>query len=310
MATTIAAEVRSSNRSDHLPTVFATTMIATPHIDDVRRQVAQARSRGCCIGCVPTMGALHEGHFSLIEAARKECDFVAVTIFVNPMQFGPNEDLDRYPRTLERDLAACEQRGVDLVFHPDQQTVYPPGFCTYVEVEGLSDVLEGHFRPGHFRGVTTVVLKLFEIVRPDRAYFGQKDFQQQLIIRRMCRDLNVPVEIRVCPIVREPDGLALSSRNVYLSEDDRQKALRLSQALGMARERLTAGERDVAAVMRAMREHLEAVPGVRVDYATIADPETLEELSQPQAQMVALVAARVGETRLIDNMLIQLPVSG
>ena len=251
------------------------------------------------------MGALHEGHLSLIRTARAECDFVVVTIFVNPTQFGPHEDFDQYPRPLQDDLQACRKEGVDVAFHPSVEAMYPAGAKTFVEVEGLSTILEGACRPGHFRGVATIVTKLLHVTEPDVAYFGQKDYQQQLLIRQMCRDLLFPVRIRVCPTVREPDGLAMSSRNAYLSPEERCSALSLSQALFLARDRLARGDRDLRAIERAMRDHMESHANVRVDYATIRDPETLEELEEPRPQMVALVAARVGETRLIDNLLLE-----
>jgi len=273
---------------------------------ELRSRVASAKRDGNLVGVVPTMGALHEGHLSLVRAARDECGFVVVTIFVNPTQFGPNEDFQRYPRPLENDLAACRDAGVDLVFHPDVATIYPDGFRTFINVEGLGDVLEGAHRPGHFRGVATVVLKLLQLAQPDVAYFGRKDYQQQLLVRRMCRDLDVPVEIRTCPTVREGDGLAVSSRNQYLSAAERRRAQSLSQSLQLAERRLRDGDTDVAAVRRAMAEHMESHPGVQVDYATIADPQTLQELERPQSEMIALVAARVGSTRLIDNLPIQL----
>ncbi len=281
-------------------------MIVTDQPEDVRREVQQARQRGELVGVVPTMGALHSGHMSLVQTARKECGFVLATIFVNPTQFGPNEDFDRYPRPLEDDLKQCRAAGVDLVFRPTIQTMYPAGFSTFVEVEGLSTVLEGAFRPGHFRGVATVVLKLFQLVGADVAYFGRKDYQQQLLIKKLCRDLNVPIEIRTCPTVREADGLALSSRNRYLSADQRKTALRLSQSLNLARKQLLSGERNIEEVRRAMRANLEETPGIVVDYITVADAETLEEISEPRQKMVALVAARVGTTRLIDNLPIDL----
>lgn len=281
-------------------------MIVTDQPEDVRREVQQARQRGELVGVVPTMGALHSGHMSLVQTARKECGFVVATIFVNPTQFGPNEDFDRYPRPLEDDLKQCRAAGVDLVFRPTIQTMYPAGFSTFVEVEGLSTVLEGAFRPGHFRGVATVVLKLFQLVGADVAYFGRKDYQQQLLIKKLCRDLNVPIEIRTCPTVREADGLALSSRNRYLSADQRKTALRLSQSLNLARKQLLSGERNIEEVRRAMRANLEETPGIVVDYITVADAETLEEISEPRQKMVALVAARVGTTRLIDNLPIDL----
>jgi pantoate--beta-alanine ligase len=273
---------------------------------ELRSRVASAKRDGRLVGVVPTMGALHEGHLSLVRAARDECGYVVVTIFVNPMQFGPNEDFQKYPRPLEDDLAACRDAGVDLVFHPDVATVYPAGFKTFVDVEELGNVLEGAHRPGHFRGVATIVLKLLQLTQPDVAFFGRKDYQQQLLVRQMCRDLNVPVEIRTCPTVRDADGLAVSSRNRYLSAADRRSALSLSQGLHLAQQRLRDGETDVAAVRQAMTGHMLSCPGVRVDYATIADPNTLQELDRPQPHMIALVAARVGSTRLIDNLPIEI----
>jgi pantoate--beta-alanine ligase len=276
-------------------------MIVAEHVADVRVAVREARRDDRSVGCVPTMGALHAGHESLIQTCRDECDFAAVTIFVNPKQFGPEEDFARYPRPLEDDLARCRRANVDLVFVPAVETLYPAAFSTYVEVEPLSRVLEGASRPGHFRGVATIVLKLLNIVQPDRAYFGRKDFQQQQLVRKMCRELDLPVEIRTCPTVREPDGLALSSRNRYLNAGERQTALSLYQSLQLAQERLHRGERNVRAVAGEMQRLIEAA-GARPDYATIADPDSLEELSAPSQNMVALVAAHVGRTRLIDNL--------
>ncbi len=275
-------------------------------IEQLRLAVREARQAGKTIGCVPTMGALHDGHLSLVEAARRETDFVVVTIFVNPTQFGPNEDLAKYPRPLEADLAKCRDAGVDLVFNPDVETVYPSVDATFVEVPGLSEVLEGAHRPGHFRGVTTIVLKLFNMVLPDVAFFGQKDYQQQLLIRHLVDDLNVPVHIRTCPTVREPDGLAMSSRNAYLSPEERQTALALSQALKIAEQSLrNDGQSPVEARAR-MVEHLTSTPGLALDYATVADAHSLEELNEASSKIVALIAARVGTTRLIDNQPITL----
>lgn len=276
-------------------------MKTTRSIEALREAVREARLSGQRIGCVPTMGALHAGHLSLVDAARAACQFVVVTIFVNPTQFGPNEDLSRYPRPLERDLEMCRAAGVDLVFNPETETVYPARTSTFVEVPGLSDVLEGAFRPGHFRGVTTIVLKLLNMVQPDVAYFGQKDFQQQLLIRRMVADLNVPVEIQTCSTIRETDGLAMSSRNAYLSKEDRQTALALSATLKLASE-LIAGGTSPKATRQRMQSHLESIPGLVLDYATVADALTLVEVDETQPDLVALVAARVGTTRLIDNM--------
>ena len=274
---------------------------------DVRAAVAAAKQAGHTVGFVPTMGALHAGHVSLIERARAECGFVAVSIFVNPTQFGPNEDFNRYPRPRERDLELCRNAGADLVFYPAVETMYPPGHRTFVEVSGLSDVLEGKIRPGHFRGVATVVTKLFLIVLADKAYFGQKDYQQQLLIRVMTRELNIPTEIVTCETKRDHDGLAMSSRNAYLTPAERQAGLSLSQALQLAEQLLAGGERDVLRVEAAMRSHIEATPGAVLDYAVIVHPETLSELTAAEPEMVALIAARFGTTRLIDNQILRLP---
>jgi pantoate--beta-alanine ligase len=278
------------------------TVIAT--VEETRRAAAAARARGLSIGLVPTMGALHEGHASLIRAARRETSFVVVSIFVNPTQFGPNEDLSRYPRPLEQDLDLCEREGADLVFYPAPETVYPPGFCTYVEVTGLQDVMEGPSRPGHFRGVATVVLKLFNIALPDIAYFGQKDGQQARIVRQMVADLNVPVEVRVCPTVREADGLALSSRNVYLDLEQRRNAVALSAALEVGRNLIVGGERDPARVRAAMTERIAATPGARLDYAEVVDADTLRPPDRLRGRVMLAAAVRFGTTRLIDNLLV------
>lgn len=279
--------------------------MVTEHVSQMRGIVWQAQRRGQKVGLVPTMGALHAGHLSLIDAARRECDFVVVSIFVNPAQFGPSEDFSRYPRNLETDLSLCASAGADVVFHPAVETVYSPGHATFVDVTGLSEILEGKSRPGHFRGVTTVVLKLFNIIPADFAYFGQKDYQQQTIIRRMCAELNLPVEIRVSPTVREADGLALSSRNVYLSGEERHSALALSKSLELAREQLARGRRDLAAIRHDMFDLLTKTSRVRAEYATLVHPETLVEVPETLPKLVALVAARVGATRLIDNTIIE-----
>ena len=273
-------------------------------IDDVRRAVAEARSRERRIGLVPTMGALHEGHASLIRAARVETGFVVVSVFVNPTQFGPHEDFHRYPRPFEQDLEVCRREGVDLVFAPTPETVYPAGYRTYVEVEGLQNTLCGASRPGHFRGVCTVVLKLFNIVRPDIAYFGQKDAQQVLILRKMVQDLNVEVAVRVCPIIREPDGLALSSRNRYLDVEQRRRAVVLSQAIKEASERIVAGERDGGTVRRLLAERIEATPGAVLDYAAVVAADTLQPFDRLQGQVLLALAVKFGNTRLIDNVLL------
>ncbi len=274
--------------------------------DALRVLLAHAKHEGSRIGVVPTMGALHAGHLSLMQTAREECDVVVATIFVNPLQFGPHEDFERYPRPMEHDVQCCKQFGVDVIFHPANETLYPQGFDSFVEVGQLSKKWEGEHREGHFRGVTTVVMKLLNIVAADIAYFGLKDYQQLAIIRRMCADLNVSTEIQACPIIRDGDGLALSSRNQYLSAEERQSALVLSQSLRMAHERLINGEQDLPSIRQAMHSLLESTEHVVPDYAIIADPDTLEELTKPQNRMVALVAARVGKTRLIDNMPIEL----
>lgn len=275
-------------------------------VPDVRAAVAAARRNGHSVGFVPTMGALHAGHTSLIERARAECGFVVVSIFVNPTQFGPNEDFQKYPRPRERDLELCANAGADLVFYPTAEIMYPPGYRTFVEVGGLSEVLEGKIRPGHFRGVATVVTKLFLIVLADRAYFGQKDYQQQMLIRVMTRELNIPTEVVTCETKRDPDGLAMSSRNAYLTVAERQAGLCLSQALRLADQLFAQGERNVKRVESAMLEHIKATPGAVLDYAVIVHPETLTELTDAMPEMVALVAARFGTTRLIDNQIIRL----
>lgn len=273
-------------------------------IDELRAEVRSARAAGKTIGCVPTMGALHDGHISLVEAARRETDFIVVTIFVNPTQFAPNEDLSKYPRPLEDDLRRCEDAGVDLVFNPDADTVYPADDAAFVEVPRCSTTLEGAHRPSHFRGVTTIVLKLFNMVLSDIAFFGQKDYQQQLLIRHMVDDLNVPVEIRTCPTVREADGLAMSSRNAYLSNADRQSALALSQALKIAHDACSVDDKSPPEARQAMLNHLAQFPDLKLDYAVITDANTLCEVDDAVPEMVALIAAKVGSTRLIDNMLI------
>jgi pantoate--beta-alanine ligase len=271
----------------------------------VRSIVREARERGKRIGLVPTMGALHEGHVALIRQCRALTDFVAVSIFVNPTQFGTGEDFGRYPRPLDHDLRACESAGVDLIFTPNVQTVYPHGpSSSFVEVPGLSDILEGAKRPGHFRGVATVVLKLFELVRPDLAIFGQKDYQQQLVIRRMVEDLHVPVELTVAPTIREADGLALSSRNRYLNPQEREAAPVVYRALERAMQAVGAGERMVKRVRQILQETLELEPLVTLDYAEIVNAETLEPLGalSEEHRAVALLAVRIGTTRLIDNV--------
>jgi pantoate--beta-alanine ligase len=272
--------------------------------DDLRRQVLAWRAAGESVGLVPTMGALHAGHLSLVARSSDECRRTVATIFVNPTQFGPNEDFSRYPRQLEHDLSLLAPTGTDLVFAPTTEEMYPAGHATFVDVGGITRLWEGAIRPGHFPGVATIVLKLFNLAPAERAYFGQKDYQQSVVIRRMVADLNVPIEIRVCPTVREPDGLALSSRNSYLSADDRRRALVLSQCLRLAADRVRQGERDAQPIAGDMRKAIESAPGVRLDYATLVDPDTLKEVSRVAGTVVALVAARIGPTRLIDNEII------
>ncbi|MCA9100361.1 MAG: pantoate--beta-alanine ligase [Planctomycetales bacterium] len=256
------------------------------------------------LGLVPTMGALHAGHLSLVDAAQAECDHTVVTVFVNPTQFGPKEDFSAYPRDLDADLVALGQHGVTLVFAPSTEEIYPEGFATYVENDGVASEWEGACRPGHFRGVTTVVAKLLNLVMPKVAYFGQKDYQQSLVIRRMVADLNMHPEIRVCPIVRESDGLALSSRNVYLSAEERLRALALSQSLRLAEQLVDDGEGDTAVIERRMRQLIESVGGVALEYIALADPYTLKSVSEIAGPTVAALAARVGSTRLIDNTIL------
>ncbi|HEY3949375.1 pantoate--beta-alanine ligase [Phenylobacterium sp.] len=251
------------------------------------------------LGLVPTMGFLHAGHLSLVARARAENPTVAATIFVNPTQFGPNEDLARYPRDMPRDLALLEAAGCDLVFAPEPADIYPAGFDTVVEVRGVTEGLEGAVRPGHFAGVATVVAKLFNIVQPTRAYFGQKDAQQSVVIRKMVRDLNLPVEVVVAPTVREVDGLAMSSRNSYLTPEQRAEAPALFRALSAAKAAYDAGERDAEALRAAMRSELD---GFAVDYVSVADAETLRELNRIDGPALASLAARLGTTRLIDNL--------
>ncbi|MFY9803317.1 MAG: pantoate--beta-alanine ligase [Candidatus Acidiferrales bacterium] len=277
----------------------------TIHTIEWMKQIAHAaRASERGLGLVPTMGALHEGHSSLIRAAQRECSPVVVSIFVNPTQFGPSEDFTKYPRRVEEDRATLENLGVDYLFAPTAQEMYPPGFRTSVMVEGWSDRLEGRSRPNHFRGVTTVVLKLFEIVQPQRAYFGRKDAQQARIIRQMAADLNLDTEVIVRPILRESDGLALSSRNVYLQGDDRRAAAVLSRSLAAVRDEVNKGERDAARLLSALRRVLDAEPRVTLDYAEIVDADTLEPVMNLRRACYVLIAAKVGGTRLIDNALI------
>ena len=259
---------------------------------------------GVTIGLVPTMGALHEGHRSLIRAARLACDASAVSIFVNPLQFGPLEDFDRYPRSLAQDLRLCQSAGVDAVFIPRAQEMYPPDFETAVSVQRLTRRYEGLSRPGHFGGVTTVVMKLLNIVRPDKAFFGQKDYQQAVAVERLSKDLNLDTEIVVRPTVRELDGLALSSRNRHLSPEERKAATVLYRALSDGRELIRAGERSVKKVEAAMTRLTRAEPLARLDYLAVVDPITLDEVRSVRGRVVLLLAVWIGETRLIDNLIV------
>jgi pantoate--beta-alanine ligase len=278
-------------------------------IDDMRAASRSARRAGKRLGFVPTMGALHEGHLSLVRAAKAKCNVVAVSIFVNPLQFGPSEDLAKYPRTFGRDAELLEKEAVDILFVPASEEMYPAGAVTYVTVEGLSEKLCGKSRPGHFRGVTTVVAKLLHIVEPDMAFFGQKDAAQTTIIRRMVRDLNLPVEIVVCPIVREPDGLAMSSRNAYLSPQERKSALVLHRSLTEVKSRFDQGERVAIKLIAVGEQVLAQEPAVRLDYFEIVDPSTLDPTQELTSSALVAIAAFVGNTRLIDNILLPKPRS-
>ena len=279
---------------------MALAVAETPR--EAREQVRRWQADGLSVGLVPTMGALHEGHLSLMRASVAENDRTVISIYVNPTQFGPDEDLDDYPRRLKADGDAAEEAGVDLIFAPTDEVMYPEGSATYVVQERLTERLCGASRPAHFRGVLTVVAKLFHAVPADRAYFGQKDFQQSVVIRRMVRDLGFPVEVRVMPTVREPDGLAMSSRNEYLSDDERRQALCLHRALCAAGEMFLGGQADASALKAAMREEIEREPDARIDYVDIVGPDDLESVGEVGARDVAVLAVFVGETRLIDNM--------
>ena len=270
-------------------------------IEETRSVSRSARTSGQRVAPVPTMGALHEGHLSLVRIAKAQSDFGAVSIFVNPLQFGPTEDLAKYPRTFDRDCDLLRKEGVDLIFAPTVPEMYPTPAITYVDVQGLSERLDGQSRPGHFRGVSTVVAKFFNIVEPDVAIFGQKDAAQVAIIRRMVRDLNMPVEIVVGPIVREPDGLAMSSRNAYLDPAQRKQALVLSRALQHVKESFARGERSAARLIAAGRKVFEQEPDVRLDYFSAVDPDSLEAVDSISRDTLVAVAAYVGATRLIDN---------
>jgi pantoate--beta-alanine ligase len=275
-------------------------------LSSAREKISAARAKGCEVGLVPTMGALHEGHLSLIRQAREDCGYVAVSIFVNPTQFGQGEDFEKYPRELEKDMKLCDEVGADLVFAPSTAEMYPRGYATFVEPESsLAGKLCGRTRPGHFRGVDTVVLKLFNICLPDRAYFGQKDYQQSVIIRRMTSDLNLDVAIVVCPTIREEDGLAMSSRNSYLNKDERRQAVCLYNALLASKQAVEIEKITDAELVKAkMRDIIDSASSARIDYIEIVDPESLESMEKIDCRAVAVLAVYIGATRLIDNMIL------
>jgi pantoate--beta-alanine ligase len=276
------------------------SMVVIESLAELRRAISITRGSRATIGFVPTMGALHAGHVALIERARAQCDHVVVSIFVNPTQFGPSEDFNRYPRMVEADTKLCRKHGVDLVFVPDAAAIFPDDFATFIDVGAIGDVYEGATRPGHFRGVATVVLKLFHLVRPDAAYFGQKDAQQVAVIHQLVRDFNLPLQLVVVPTVREPDGLALSSRNRYLDPTQRTQAVVLSQALTAAKKAWADGQRDAKRLQDIMASVVAAAPDMRLDYAAVVDPKTFAPAT---ANAIAIIAAKIGTTRLIDNMI-------
>ncbi len=279
------------------------TVITT--VAALREALAALRREGKRIGLVPTMGALHEGHLSLVRRSKDECDCTVVTIYVNPSQFGPNEDLDQYPRPLEADLDALGECGAEMAFIPSGEEVYGPGHATWVEVGSVTKSLEGELRPGHFRGVATIVLKLLNMAQADVAYFGQKDYQQAEVIRRMVADLNVPTEICVCPIVREPDGLAMSSRNAYLSPEARERSLVLYRSLELAGQLVDQGQRDAHEILRQMRQVIGQARDARIDYVALVDPETLEPIERVTGRTLAVLAVKIEDTRLIDNKILE-----
>ncbi len=280
--------------------ICSTILEARAACDDARISINRGR-----LGLVPTMGALHEGHLSLVRAAKAQCDVVAVSIFVNPAQFGPTEDLSKYPRQFDRDCQLLEKEGAEILFAPSVEEIYPQGAVTWVVVEGLSEKLDGRSRPGHFRGVTTIVSKLFHIFEPESAFFGQKDAAQLAVIRRMVRDLNFAVEIVACQIVREPDGLAMSSRNAYLSREERRRALVLQRSLQETQRRFDGGERNSAALISGAKHVFASEPRVVLEYFEVVDPETLEPVELISQKTLVPVAAKVGSTRLIDTIVLE-----
>jgi pantoate--beta-alanine ligase len=280
-------------------------MVIYEQIKKVRETVKSWKQEGLSVGFVPTMGYLHEGHKSLIDAARRENDRVVVSIFVNPMQFGPSEDFASYPRDLEKDAKLCEDAGVDVIFHPKAEEMYEDNFCSYVDMNGLTTELCGKSRPIHFRGVQTVVLKLFHIVTPDRAYFGQKDAQQLAVIKRMVRDLNVDTQIIGCPIIREEDGLAKSSRNTYLSTEERQAALVLSRSLQTGKALVESGETSTAKIKEAISAELEKEPLAKIDYVDVVNFDTITPIDTLSGSVLVAIAVYIGKTRLIDNFIVE-----
>lgn len=270
---------------------------------ETRAQVKEWKNQGLTVGLVPTMGYLHEGHQSLIKKAVEENDRVVVSVFVNPIQFAPNEDLETYPRDLEADKRLCDSKGADLIFHPTPDEMYPDGFSTHIQMDNLTKELCGKTRPTHFGGVCTVVGKLFNIVQPDKAYFGQKDAQQLAIIKRMVRDLNFDIEIVGCPIIREPDGLAKSSRNTYLNADERKAALILSKAIKLGEELVADGERNAQTVIKAMTDKINTEPLARIDYVNVVDALSIEPLDVVKGEVLVAIAVYIGKTRLIDNFI-------
>ena len=280
-------------------------MIISGTVRETREQIKEWKKQGLSVGLVPTMGYLHEGHQSLMEAAKQNNDRVAVSVFVNPIQFGPGEDFASYPRDFEKDAALCEKVGVDLIFHPEAEEMYDEDFCTYVDMDGLTKELCGKSRPTHFRGVQTVVSKLFHIIPADRAYFGQKDAQQLAVIRRMVRDLDMDIQIVACPIIREADGLAKSSRNTYLDEAERKAALVLSRAVFHGEEMMRNGERNADVILGAMREMIETEPLARIDYVEMVDADTIEPLAEAEGRVLTAMAVYIGKTRLIDNFIME-----
>jgi pantoate--beta-alanine ligase len=273
-------------------------------VDKMRTYAKIIKKENKLVGLIPTMGYLHEGHLGLIRAAKKQSDIVILSIFVNPLQFGPEEDFEKYPRDIKKDEELAKLCGADVLFYPEKNDMYRPGHSTYVNVEGLTEKLEGLSRPGHFRGVTTVVAKLFEIIRPDIAYFGQKDVQQALVIKRMVEDLSMDITMKVLPTVREPDGLAMSSRNVYLTDSERKDAVCLFEALKLAEGFIAGGERDAKKVVKKMRDFISKISSAKIDYISIMNTESMEEVSEIKGEILIALAVFIGKTKLIDNMII------